>query len=79
MLPPVLPFPKKAQVFLKSQLLAASLVIPISNFYQLNLIKFASFNDDSVWGGGSSKRTEHHAGAVILWPLILILRETQYF
>jgi len=67
MLPPVLLFPKKAQLFLKPQLLPASLVIPTSNFYQLNLMKFASFNDDPFWGG-VLKKTEHHTGAVILWP-----------
>jgi hypothetical protein len=55
MLPLVLLFPRKAQLFLKSHLLQASLVIPTSNFYQLNIIKFASFNDDPVGGAGPQK------------------------
>jgi hypothetical protein len=54
MLPPVLLFPRKAQLVLKPQLLPASLVIPTSNFYQLNLMKFASFNNDPHWVGGGA-------------------------
>jgi len=75
---PVLLFQRKAQLFLKSHLLPASLVIPTSNFYQLKLIKFVSFNDDPVWGrrrGGPQKDGAPRRCRDFM-ALILILDET---
>ena len=78
-LPPVSLFPRKAQLFLKSHLLPASLVIPTSNFDQLNLIKFASFNDDPVWAGGVLNKNGAPRRCRDVIALILILDEIQYF
>lgn len=57
MLPPVLLFPRKAQLFLKSQLLPASFIIHTLNFYQLNLIEFAFFSMMTLSESGSKRRS----------------------